>query len=234
MCFDGSLTPFSGMDATLRPGGLLLTERGVSSCCLSTGARVLDVGCGPGATVSYLRKYHHLHAIGMDLRVAPAWTSHREGGMPFLVGLAEELPVRRDSLDGIVCECVLSLLHEPHGAVMEFARVLREEGCLIVSDLYDRRVACDTVGAKGAACEGLPGIRTLGETERMISEAGFQVLLLEDHTTCLKEMAAQQLLSGGSLDCCPGLPPGVLSRGDAKLSVMQPRLGYYLLTACRR
>jgi len=230
----GSITPFSGKDAILRPGGLRLTVRGLASCRLSAGARILDVGCGTGATVSHLRKYHQLDAMGADLRAAHAWTSHREGGAPFLVGRAEALPLSRGSLDGIVCECVLSLLKEPRGAVREFARVLHEHGCLIVSDLYVRGVACDTVGSGRSACEGLPGVRTLGETERMISEAGFRLLLREDHTACLKEMAAQQLLNGGSLDCCPGLPPGVLSAREGKAYAMAPQLGYYLLTARRR
>lgn len=233
MVSDGSAPLLPPVDVLLRPGGLQLTERGVSSCRLPRGARVLDVGCGSGVTVSHLRNHHHLDAIGMDLTAARSWSSHQDGGAAFFEGRAEELPIQGGSLDGIVCECVLSLLSDPHAAVKEFSRVLRHDGCVMVSDLYALGSACGSSVAKGACCAGLPGIRTLEEMESMMVGAGFRLLVREDQTALLKQMAARQLLSGGSLDCCPGLPPGALAGPDGKPSAVRSRLGYYLIAACR-
>jgi arsenite methyltransferase len=50
----------------IRPGGLALTERAMALCALPAGARVLDVGCGAGATVEYLIARRRLTAAGAD------------------------------------------------------------------------------------------------------------------------------------------------------------------------
>ena len=51
----------AGPGATcLRPGGLELTDRIVALARLPRGARVLDVGCGSGATVAHLADRHGL------------------------------------------------------------------------------------------------------------------------------------------------------------------------------
>ncbi len=50
---------------TIRPGGLTLTERAFAFCSLPERARVLDVGCGVGATVEFLCR-EHLGAFGVD------------------------------------------------------------------------------------------------------------------------------------------------------------------------
>ena len=39
----------------MRPGGLMLTDRALEFCALPIGSRVLDVGCGPAASIEHLR-----------------------------------------------------------------------------------------------------------------------------------------------------------------------------------
>lgn len=38
----------------LRPGGVELTERGLTHCAFGVGERVADLGCGPGVTLALL------------------------------------------------------------------------------------------------------------------------------------------------------------------------------------
>lgn len=47
-------------DDGIRPGGLRLTERALEFCRFPAQVPVLDVGCGNGATVHYLRTVHNL------------------------------------------------------------------------------------------------------------------------------------------------------------------------------
>ena len=50
----------------IRPGGLRITERAISLWKLPPGARVLDVGCGQGESVTHLREKYGLDALGID------------------------------------------------------------------------------------------------------------------------------------------------------------------------
>jgi len=56
--------PMDG-DHLLRPGGLELTARAVDFAGLGAGAAVLDLGCGSGDSVRYLRTLG-IDAIGID------------------------------------------------------------------------------------------------------------------------------------------------------------------------
>ncbi len=189
---------------TIRPGGLALTERAVDFCCFPAKARILDVGCGTGATVARLRTRHGFNAAGIDpSRSLIAEGLVRNPSLPLAEGVAEALPVEDGTLDGILCECVLSLVEEPRRALSEFRRALRPGGRLILSDMYDR-------GRDGRE-----------QMEARLSESGFKVIFWEDHTPLLKELAARIVLAGGSLE---GLcSPAVCQTGT--------RPGYYLIIA---
>lgn len=188
---------------TIRPGGLTLTDRALDFCCFPTGAQLLDVGCGSGATVEHLCSRYGFSTRGVD--TSPALIAEGMGRNPALAleeARAEALPFEAESRDGILCECVLSLLEEPIRALAEFRRVLRSNGYLILSDMYSRDTAAR------------------GRIEGWLSECGFATLLWEDHTHFLKELAARLILAHGSLDglCCV-------------TSNVGQRPGYYLLVA---
>src|SRR5262245_32105013 len=110
----------------------LATIRQRFAALLALGARVLDVGCGPGWEAARLRALG-IRAYGLDrsrgmLAEARAW------GVPLLLGDMRDLPVPNGLLDGLwVCA---SFLHIPKrdGPVVlcEFHRVLRPGGVLYI------------------------------------------------------------------------------------------------------
>ena len=53
----------------LRPGGVELTERGLTHCAFGGGERVADLGCGPGVTLALLAE-RGLSPVGMDRSAA--------------------------------------------------------------------------------------------------------------------------------------------------------------------
>ena len=50
-----------------RPGGLDLTRRLAECCAFSCQSKIVDIGCGTGVTVEYLRSRYNVNAVGVDL-----------------------------------------------------------------------------------------------------------------------------------------------------------------------
>ena len=218
----------------IRPGGLTLTGRAMDYCQFPPEARLLDVGCGSGATVQYLRNHYELDASGVDVstRLLEEGKACDET-LPLAHAGAENLPCGNATLDGILCECVLSLLNYPGRALLEFHRVLRPDGKLILSDIYLRgqrtgdREQLEENHLRQETVDGcLKGAMSARFTEMILSEAGFEVLLWEDHTPLLKELAARLVLANCSMDA--------LCESIKEKNVAASRPGYYLLVARKK
>jgi len=179
---------------TLRPGGFMLTDRAAELAGLAPGARVLDTGCGTGATVRRLRSRFGVFAVGADADMGQL-AAAREKSLPVLCADGERLAVASGSMDMVFCECVLSLLPHSRKALMEFLRVLRSGGYLALSDLYALSGA--SCGS-GQSCGCAQGAFGAGLLEDMVREAGFEIVVREDHSRLLKELAARIVLAGGS------------------------------------
>lgn len=173
---------------TWRPGGTELTCHGLDLCAFAPGSKILDVGCGQGASLAVLR-HRGLNGTGLDRECSLAEP------FPFVRADAQDPPFPDGSFDGILCECVLSLLPDAERALRRFAAVLRPGGKLLLSDLYVRSAphAFPFFGP-GSSC--LAGARPRRELEDMLARCGFTVLHAEDHTARLKEMAARLLWYG--------------------------------------
>jgi arsenite methyltransferase len=212
----------------IRPGGLALTGRAMEFCRFPVRSRLLDVGCGEGATVSYLRSRFQMDACGVDIssRLLGEGKS-RDPALPLLRASGDNLPFASGSLDGILCECVLSLLSEPGRALHEVNRVLGPDGKLILSDIYLRGEGDEKDHREDALDGCLKGARPTSFTETMLSKAGFSIILWEDHTLLLRELAARLVLAHGSADALwEGLKDACCFSSMAAL-----KLGYYLLVA---
>jgi arsenite methyltransferase len=183
--------------ATLRPGGLALLREALRQIDWSPGARVLDIGCGIGATAAYLRREHGLRALGLDLSarlLSEGAASHPD--LPLVRSRAEELPVADGVLEGLTCECVLSLVSDPFQTLKEFRRVLTPGGRLILSDLYRRKESFGG-GLPGNCC--LPGTVSREQLQTWLEKAGFKILLWQDRSHFLAELAARLVLKHGSM-----------------------------------
>ena len=78
---------------TIRPGGLTLTDRALEQCSFAAGARLLDVGCGAGASVEHLRNRYGFDARGVD--ISPTLISEgldRNPALPLSIAAAEAVP----------------------------------------------------------------------------------------------------------------------------------------------
>jgi arsenite methyltransferase len=224
----------------LRPGGVELTDRGLEFCRLRPGSRVFDIGCGLGATAAYLNETRFLNAVGMDLSVLLLQKGKRKGiRLSRVQARAEALPALSDQFDAVLCECVLSLCTHPDIVVSEIFRVLAPGGYLIATDVYAQDTTHDSHNMKshvGRAVSVIGSVRccldgavTRHEVESRIRQSGLEMLLWEDHTPLLTQLAAKLVWTHGSLKAFWSAMGGSGERLSGAGCNGKP--GYYLLVA---
>ena len=215
---------------TIRPGGFALTDRAMAFCGFPERSRILDAGCGCGATVRHLLSRWSLTATGVDLSQRLLADRLQDEPLDLIRADAGKLPIGTATMDGLTCECALSIMPEPETVLREYHRVLKSQGYLILADIYLRE-------ASPRLCGSLPinacfsGAVTREERTHQIEAAGFSILLWEDHTKLLKELAARFVFELGSLKKFWEhiLPCGC--SGAAADLIKQGKPGYSLLIA---
>jgi SAM-dependent methyltransferase len=95
---------------------------GAGECALPE-LRVLDIGCGTGATMGHLERYGLPH--GIDLSELPLRFSRRRGHQRTLRASAGELPFDSESFDLVTALDVIEHLDDDVQALSEIRRVLK-------------------------------------------------------------------------------------------------------------
>lgn len=182
--------------------------------------------------MAFLKDKYRVAVTGIDpSSVLIAEGMRRDPTLCFVKGRAENLPFYAGSIDGILCECVLSLVSEPMVALKEFCRVLRCAGLLILTDIYARRPE-GIPALLGVSLDGcIRGAVAAEEVKSRVKESGFTILLFEDHSNLLREMAARLVIAYGSLEAFWGKACGNGDCGSAMTAIANARPGYYLLIA---
>ncbi|SDK37221.1 Methyltransferase domain-containing protein [Maridesulfovibrio ferrireducens] len=175
---------------TLRPGGLSLTDHAISLAHIPRYSRVLDVGCGLGATVHHLNESHSFEAYGIDRSAGQLEKAH--SGLALSQADATNLPYSNNFFDALICECVLSLLPDMSEALAEFKRVLNSSGTLILTDIYQR--GQNSSGSISGSCVTNP--LNINQLDKALSDHEFHTIIKEDHSKLLAELAARLIFTG--------------------------------------
>ncbi len=218
-------------DRLFRPGGLELTARAVALASLGAGATILDLGCGAGQSVLYLRTLG-IDAVGIDCKIgSDKQAVHGLASYAHIVASAEDLPFPDCSVDGVLAECSVSIISNQDRVLAECARVLANGGRLMISDLYARQPeAVAQVRALKSSC--VAGMIARNEFEARLVAQGFTVDLWEDHSQALRECTARFILEHGSLEQlwnCEGND----SAETIRTAMRAARAGYFLMVATR-
>jgi arsenite methyltransferase len=203
---------------SFHPGGPALTSRLIAALAVGRGARIVDVGSGPGASALQAARETGCAVVGIDLApecVVAAREAAVATGLAdrvrFVTGDAEDLPFPDESFDGALCECSLCIFPDKPKAAAELARVLRPGARLALSDVTAEQAALppglQTVAA-WVAC--LADAKPLTATSALLEEAGLAVEVTESQDGALMEL---------------------LDRVDARLRPLE--LGLDLLDAAR-
>lgn len=196
---------------------------------LPKGAKVLEIGCGRGETMEFLAKNYGYEMTGIDLNldmVASAKERMQKAGIKADVryGDGEFLEdFSSKTFDGVIMECVLSLINLPDESLNEVYCVLKNGGKLFISDLYMTDPDPDKVKAIRIEADRQALIpheegecsdecaeehkqrfvnfrfegRFIEETLKEELETGdFKILSFEDRTGDLKNFVAQAMMDG--------------------------------------
>jgi SAM-dependent methyltransferase len=147
---------------------------------LSSGDRVLDVGCGPGNfTREFARVTGHGLVVGVDASrtmLAQAVRQPAGANVAYLRGDACALPFRDRSFDAVCCFAALYLIEEPGRALDEIARVLAPAGRVALLASCNRGLL--PAAATNAVVRTLSGVRVFGRDELTLAlgERGLTVV----------------------------------------------------------
>ncbi|OGO26754.1 MAG: methyltransferase type 11 [Chloroflexi bacterium RBG_16_52_11] len=236
---------------SFHPGGEALTERLGSFLNLGPGKRLLDVASGKGSSAIYLARRYGCEVVGVDYSrelVAEATAATEAAGLAdrvqFRTSDAEALPFPDGFFDALICECAFCTFPDKATAASEFARVVRVEGRLGLSDLTRSGELPGDLDDLLAWIACIGDARPLEEYIRYMKAAGFEIETIEEHNNALsvlvqdiraKLLGAELLVKIKKLDL-----PGVdfdrarrLARSAAE-AVGEGKLGYALMVGVRQ
>lgn len=152
-----------------------------------TRASMLDVGCGAGNTLCYLKEAGKIHeAVGVDFTMIPESNQQNPLLDRFIAAdiQQQQLPLTREHFDILLCADVLEHLSDPWQVLRYLKQFLKKEGYLIISvpNIREFRVL-NKIFLKGDFAYGPSGI--LDKTHLrffckkniagMVREAGFDI-----------------------------------------------------------
>jgi len=198
-----------------RPGNFEITDKAVSFCSFRSGAKILDIGCGSGATVQYLTENYSFDVFGIDKHYK--FTGEQ---INLAAASGEEIPFKDEYFDGITMECSFTVMENQASVLNECRRVLKPDGYLMISGIYARREAAQFTG-----CIGL--IEKKETLAQKIENNGFMLKQFEDFTHMLQTYWGQLILNHGAKNfyCSLGINPEVLKK---------VKCGYFLIIAQKR
>ena len=180
----------------LRPGGLELTSEAINLARLVKGSKILDLGCGCGKSVEFLQNDYDIIGIDSSLELINK-TKSKIPNLRVEHGSAYDLPYQDSSMDGILAECVMSLLDNKEVALSEAKRVMKPKGKLIVSDLYIRESNKHFTGLPLVTC--INGMKTEYEVIAEMRLNGFELVNWQDKTLMFKGFLAGLIMNYGSM-----------------------------------
>lgn len=189
------------LGTTLRPGGFLLTDEAVKFCKFKRGDKLLDIGCGMGATVEYLWNRYGLETVGIDpSRKLIEIGKKRNKTLNIIEGRGEDINFSRESINGVFAECTLSLMESRNKVISEAYRVLKKEGWFIVTDVYAKnpQFIHELEDFHFNSC--MRGLHDLEKLKEEFIEQGFKIAICRDCSDLLKQLMVKIIFTYGSMN----------------------------------
>ena len=162
----------------------------LASLTLRPGSSVLDVACGSGGPDLYLARTTGAHVVGVDANanaIAGANERARREGLASLARFeaadaARPLPFADATFDAVVCVDAINHLSDRPAVLRDWHRLLKPGGKILFTDPI---VVTGLLSSEEIALRASIGFFVFAlrdEDERLIREAGFDLVRTEDST----------------------------------------------------
>jgi SAM-dependent methyltransferase len=94
---------------------------------VTSGERVLDIGCGSGPTEPLIDRW-----VGLDSSIPELRRAHAMGRMPIVAARADALPLPDSCMPSALASMSLMVVDDPAACLAELARVLEPNGRLVM------------------------------------------------------------------------------------------------------
>lgn len=160
---------------------------------LPVGGTVVDVGCGEGVLIPYLRQIMGPEAVIIALDPSAAMlrgAAAKDGRAQLVQARAEEMPLTDGQAEVIICFAAFPHVEDKAAAALEFYRVLKDEGRLFILHLGSREeINQHHDGHHAVRGDHLPcptGMR------KIFGEAGFGAMTLEEEPGAYRFAAVKE------------------------------------------
>jgi SAM-dependent methyltransferase len=165
---------------------------------IKEGETVLDLGCGAGFDCFLAAKKvgSSGKVIGVDItpemieKAQKSAKKHSIKNVEFRLGDMENLPVKDDSIDVVISNCVINLVPDKKKVFEEIYRVLKKSGRMIISDIVLRSDLSEHIRNNPDAYIGcIAGAVRLQDYIELVKEAGLSQakILSQSTSTCLTD-----------------------------------------------
>lgn len=204
------------------PGDRTLTRLMIDLAGFKVGDRVLDMGCGDGETMSFMRDEFGIKPYGCDIDQAMLDRAlARDPALKLRHTEGVELDYPSYYFDGVIMECSFSLMSRHDELLHELYCIMKPGAKLVMSDLYiinpDPSLAEDAyINARAildrprrdSDCDNSPlypspyildGMFMQDKFLTAVRETGFEITAFKDKTPELRDFYAQAIMDYGSI-----------------------------------
>ncbi len=168
-----------------------MTKRLADKVGLTSADILLDVACGHGDSVRYLRTEYGCEAVGVDLSrglIQRTALLHPDEDVGLLIGDGEHLPLKDNSFTAVISECSMCLMPGFNDGLSEAFRVLKPAGKIGITDIaVDGEILSDLRDVLARFLCISPTISRMGYREALLAR-GFESVEAADETRSLEEL----------------------------------------------